>query len=107
MRDKVMSVLRRFAEENGYEYTEAGKVLSVNPWRYVKRIGKNLMVSWYYDPLDKGISCGFSCKVGKKWYYDGYYEKITDFSEQGILAVLKRCLDKSVVNAFKEVLYNR
>ena len=107
MQDKVMSVLRRFAEKNGYEYTEAHKVLSVNPWRYVKRVEKNLMVSWYYDSLDKGISCGFSCKVSKKWYYNGYYEKITDFSERGILEVLKKCLDKSVVNAFKEVLYNR
>lgn len=104
MKDKVMSVLRRFAEKNGYEYKEM-KGLCVNPWCYIKRIGQNIMVLWFYD--GEVIMCKCRCKVGGKVFSDGYFESITDFSEQGILEVLKKCLDKSVVNAFKEVLYNR
>lgn len=104
MKDKVMSVLRRFAENNGYEYKKM-KGLCVNPWCYVKRIGRSIVICWYYN--DGDIVCQYRHIIGGKKYYGGYGERVPNFREQGILKVLKKCLDKSVVNAFKEVLYNR
>ena len=104
MQDKVMSVLRRFAEENGYEYRDV-KGFAVNSWCYHKRIGRSIVICWYYNDGDVVCQCRYI--VGGKKYYGGYGERVPNSSEQGILAVLKRCLDKSVVNAFKEVLYNR
>ena len=104
MEDKVMSVLRQFAEENGYEYRDV-KGFAVNSWCYHKLIGRSIVICWHYN--DGDIVCQNRYIVGGKKYYGGYCEKVSDFSEQGIIDTLQRCLDRSVVNAFKEVLYNR